>query len=253
MNECFSEKLTCWKNDVTSARVTAIRVGGLVPITTTDFPDRLAAVIFTQGCPWDCHYCHNPHLLPAFTDSLLDWDTILGFLETRRGLLDAVVFSGGEPLYQRSLLQAVETVHGMGFEVGLHTGGAYPERLRQLLPRLDWVGLDIKALFRDYGQVTRVPGSGERARISLDYLLGSGIAYEVRTTVHSKYFDQECLLALARDLRDIGVRNYALQVCRKTEGINAVTMEDCDNRALLMNRVVNDIDRMFSTFTVRGM
>ncbi|MBI3069525.1 MAG: 4Fe-4S cluster-binding domain-containing protein, partial [Betaproteobacteria bacterium] len=74
-----------------------LRVGGLVPLTTTDYPGRLAAVVFCQGCPWRCGYCHNPHLLPARRTAPIAWHAVRDFLERRRGLLDAVVFSGGEP------------------------------------------------------------------------------------------------------------------------------------------------------------
>jgi anaerobic ribonucleoside-triphosphate reductase activating protein len=81
----------------------ALRVGGLVPLTTLDFPDQLACVLFCQGCGWRCRYCHNPQLIPARGEQEKSWDDILAFLRQRVGLLDAVVFSGGEP----TLLAAV--------------------------------------------------------------------------------------------------------------------------------------------------
>ena len=81
-------------------RGNALRVGGFVPFTSADYPGALAAVVFCQGCPWRCGYCHNPHLMPARGDAGRDFDGILDWLESRRGLLDAVVFSGGEPTAQ---------------------------------------------------------------------------------------------------------------------------------------------------------
>ena len=90
-----------------NARKPGLRVGGLVPLSTTDYPDHLSAVVFCQGCPWRCAYCHNPHLLPRRSDSEIAWPDVLAFLDRRRGLLDAVVFSGGEPTLQRALPDAM--------------------------------------------------------------------------------------------------------------------------------------------------
>lgn len=103
-------------------------VGGLTPFTTIDFPGRLAAVIFCQGCPWRCGYCHNAHL-HACGSGERSWPDVRGWLTSRRGLLDGVVFSGGEPLLQRGLAPALGEVRSLGFATGLHTAGIYPERL----------------------------------------------------------------------------------------------------------------------------
>ena len=131
-----------------------IRVAGMTPLTTIDFPGRLAAVLFLQGCPWRCSYCHNPELLPARGAGGLDWDAVQDFLGRRRGLLDGVVFSGGEPTSQARLPDAIARVKAIGFQVGLHTGGMYPARLQRLLPLLDWVGLDIKGPAAHHDAIT---------------------------------------------------------------------------------------------------
>jgi pyruvate formate lyase activating enzyme len=107
----------------------------------------------------------------------------LAFLESRRGLLDAVVFSGGEPTMQTSLSQAICAVREMGFLVGLHTAGSFPENLKEALPHLDWVGMDIKAPFHEYERVTGVPGSGDAARKSARLVRESGVAHQFRTTL----------------------------------------------------------------------
>ena len=167
-----------------AARADALRVGGFVPFTLTDYPDALAAVVFCQGCPWHCGYCHNPHLIAARGDDEREFARILDWLGTRRGLLDAVVFSGGEPTAQAELADAIAAVHALGFKVGLHTGGANPRRLAAVLPQVDWVGIDVKAPQTEYAEVTGVRDSGIPAFASLDLVLASGIAHEVRTTVH---------------------------------------------------------------------
>lgn len=160
-----------------------IEIGGILPFTTIDYPGSLAAVLFCQGCPWRCGYCHNRHLIPTVSGAAVPWLEIIALLKSRCGLLDAVVFSGGEPTMQAGLADAMKAVRGMGFKVGLHTAGPYPERLRECLPLLDWVGMDLKAPFEEYEQITGISGSGETARQSAELLRNSDISHQFRTTL----------------------------------------------------------------------
>ncbi len=194
-----------------------VTVAGLVRMSTVDWPGRLVATVFLQGCPWQCVYCHNPDLIDPRLPGVMAWSEVLDFLDRRRGLLDGVVFTGGEPTRSAGLAGAVADVRDRGFAVGLHTGGAYPQRLEALLgpERLvDWVGLDIKAMPEDYPEVVGRPGSGERAWRSLDSVLASGVDHEVRTTVHPGSPAATRLLEVAARLRDAGVRSFAVQQAR---------------------------------------
>ena len=192
-----------------------LRIGGLTALSTTDWPGQLAAVVFCQGCPWRCAYCHNPHLLPPRqADREIAWPEVMAFLERRRGLLDAVVFSGGEPTLHPGLPAAMRAIKAMGYAVGLHTAGIYPRRLRAVLPLVDWIGMDIKAPFDDYERITGVAGSGMAARRSMELVMASGVAHEFRTTVHPSLLPPPQLLALAQELAGLGVRHYAVQEFR---------------------------------------
>ena len=191
-----------------------LNIGGFVPFSTTDYPDHLSAVVFCQGCPWRCGYCHNAHLQPSKAPAPLQWNDILSFLETRRGLLDAVVFSGGEPTMQHALSDAMRAVRALGFKVGLHTAGIYPQRLPAILALVDWVGLDLKAPFDRYETVTRVAGSSARARKSAEHVLASGVDHEFRTTVDRSLLEQQDIARLATDTSRMGARRYVLQTCR---------------------------------------
>jgi pyruvate formate lyase activating enzyme len=183
----------------------ALRIGGFVPFSTVDFPGRLAAVVFCQGCPWSCRYCHNPHLQP-FDGGTPDWPRIEAFLETRRGLLDAVVFSGGEPTAQLELLDAMRSARRMGFAVGLHTAGIFPFRLRRALDYADWVGLDVKAPFDCYEATTGCRASGRSAEEALRIVLRSGVDYELRTTVHPALLDDSAKNRIRHCLEHLGAR-----------------------------------------------
>jgi len=193
-----------------------LRVGGLAPFSAADYPGHLAAVVFCQGCAWRCGYCHNPHLLARRGASELSWHDVLAFLERRRGLLDAVVFSGGEPTLQPALPGAMCAARGLGFNIGLHTAGMAPRRLAAALPLTDWVGMDIKAPFAEYPRITGVRDSGSAALASARMILASGVAHEFRTTVHPVLLSSPTLQRLADELAGLGAREYALQQFRAT-------------------------------------
>ena len=212
----------CQSNARSDARAGAerLRIGGLTPLTTLDFPGELAAVVFCQGCPWRCRYCQNGGLLDARRDDLIPWYRVRDLLDRRGGLLDAVVFSGGEPTLQAALPAAMAEVKTRGFKVGLHTAGPYPERLGPVLPYVDWVGLDIKALPEDYPAVTGIPGSGTGPWQSLGLLLDAGVALEVRTTPMPGLDSADYLDRLMHRLGAAGVRDYVLQRCHTERSLD---------------------------------
>jgi len=226
-------------------RAGPLHVGGFVPFSATDYPDALAAVVFCQGCPWRCGYCHNPHLLASRGGDERPFASIVEWLGTRRGMLDAVVFSGGEPTMQSGLAAAIAQVRALGFKVGLHTGGAYPRRLAELLPHIDWVGIDVKAPRAEYADVTGVRESGASALASLDLVLAAGVATEVRTTVHPALTPPAVLERIARELARRSVTRWVLQTFRATgcanetlvSGVTCGTTIDASLQASLRGHV----------------
>ena len=192
-----------------------LRIGGITPFSTVDWPGKLACTAFLAGCPWRCPYCQNVILQSSDAASAGD-EELFAFLEQRRGLLDAVVFSGGEPLAQEGIVAAAARAREMGFQVGLHSCGAYPERMAEVLPHVDWVGLDVKAPWSAYERVTRVAGSGELAKRSLELVLEAGVAMEARTTWHPALLTPDDIAEIARDLSARGVAHWAVQAYRHT-------------------------------------
>lgn len=201
-----------------------LQVAGLQPLSTVDWPGKLAAVLFLQGCPWRCAYCHNHEILDPRTPGEVPWDEVVDLLSRRRRLLDGVVFSGGEATRQPQLLDAMRQVRQMGFQVGLHTGGAYPARLEQIFDEdlVDWVGFDIKALPKDYDETVSAPNAQNKASQSLQMLLQWASApiqerrrdYEVRLTLAQgglEYADQVAQWCTAQ-----GVENFVLQKMQTT-------------------------------------
>jgi len=191
-----------------------LKIGGFIPFTTIDYPGHLAAVVFCQGCSWRCRYCHNPHL-QSFCQGTLSWKNVLAQLHERKKFLEAVVFSGGEPTAQAGLPAAIRAVRGMGYNVGLHTAGIMPGRLADILPLVDWVGLDMKAPFDErYDRITGRGHSFAAPAESLRCLLASGVPYELRTTVHPSLLSDADLEEMARTLRSLGASPTKIQEFR---------------------------------------
>jgi pyruvate formate lyase activating enzyme len=195
-----------------------LAIGGFEPFSTCDWPGMLVATVFCQGCPWDCLYCHNPALISPRAAGRVDWRDIRRLLAARRGLLDGVVFSGGEATRQ-DLGPAIREVRELGLAVGLHTSGAYPARLGGLLPLVDWVGFDVKSTPDDVTRLTRRPASGAAMAASLRLLLEAGVVHQVRTTWGPGVMSLAQAQAVQAWCRAQGVANPVLQPVRP-EGAN---------------------------------
>lgn len=220
-------------------------VGGIVSLTTVDYPGQLAAVIFMQGCTWRCKYCHNQHLQSILPRESLPWEDILNLLASRKGLLEAVVFSGGEPLLQDALPNAIADVKKMGFKVGLHTAGAFPDKFARIVSSLDWVGFDIKHSFKDYDKIVNVPNQGDLARKSLEILIASNVDFEVRMTLHES-IDTSSITEVLKEISSMGVKHVVLQKCRdKNEKV--VEHPIFSDKLLL-----EDLSKYFDSLSVRG-
>lgn len=191
-----------------------LQIAGLIPLSSVDWPDKLVASVFCQGCPWRCRYCHNHDILSMRTPGKVQFKQLLDLLERRKRLLDGVVFSGGEALAQSAVIPAIKIVKELGYQVGLHNAGAFPKRLEELLQAnlLDWVGQDIKASPQYYPEVTGVAVGGKKAWSCVKMLVEAKIDFEVRLSVYPGYPDKP--VAIAKQLQALGVKKFALQNVR---------------------------------------
>lgn len=223
-----------------------LRIGGITPFSTVDWPGQLAVVLFLQGCPWRCTYCHNNDLQPACGNARHDWAAVERLLGQRRGLVDGVVFSGGEPTAQLEITAAVQRVKALDFATGLHTAGVYPRRLAEILPFLDWVALDVKALPEDYDTLTGVTGSHARVDEALALLLKGGIPFECRTTADWALLPPAALLRLGERLAGLGVQDFAVQLARPVGSVYRPGDAGTDPRDVL-----DHLAGLFPRFAVR--
>ena len=198
-----------------------MKIGGLQKVSLMDYPGKISAIIFTQGCNFRCPYCHNPELVDQkLYQPCLPEKDILAFLSTRRGKLEAVTITGGEPTLQDDLVPFIHKIRKMGFAVKLDSNGSRPDVLARLIGEklLDYIALDIKAPIEKYQSVVHVPVDGNDIRKSIRIVLKEKILHEFRTTVVLSLLTHKNIAAIVREIA--GAKRYVLQKYHPTKALN---------------------------------
>lgn len=166
-----------------------MRIGAFQRFSLVDYPGKTCSILFTVGCNLRCPFCHNGELvIPNEFPPLIPFETIESFLSTRVGLLDAVEFTGGEPLLQVDIVDAIKRVKDMGFLVKLDTNGTFPNRLKEIIPFVDYIAMDIKAPFERYSDAVGAEISPSLVKESIAIIKKSNKDYEFRTTAFKNFF-----------------------------------------------------------------
>ena len=220
-----------------------MKIGGLQKTTLLDYPGKVACTVFTPGCNFRCPFCHNGSLVLGGEEELSE-EELLGFLKKRRGILDGVCMTGGEPLLQLGLADFLSRVKELGYAVKLDTNGSFPERLRRAVSGglVDYVAMDIKNSPEKYAETVGVPDFDlGPVRESAAYLLSGATDYEFRTTVVREFHE-------ASDFERIGAwiagaPRYFLQSFKDSgdllgEGMTAYPPEDLHAFAAIANKYV---------------
>jgi len=161
-------------------------IGGIKKTSLLDYPDKISAIVFTQGCNFNCGYCHNPSLLTSKSkNSIYSTDAFFDFLKKRQGKLDGVVITGGEPTLQPDLKEFIKQIKSLKFLVKLDTNGSRPDIIKDLAASnlIDYIAMDIKAPLEKYSLITEVKINTSLIKESIDFIMTSNIDYEFRTTV----------------------------------------------------------------------
>ncbi len=203
-------------------------LGGLQKVSLIDYPGKVAAVIFTRGCPLRCHYCHNPGIvLPELfgASAPMEEDKVLRFLESRRGKLEGVVVTGGEPLMHRDIGTFLGKLKAMEYAVKLDTSGVFPSALQAAIKGglVDYVAMDVKAPFPRYGEVAGTAVKQGDIKRSIEIIRGSGLDYEFRTTVVKGQLSEDDVMKIAESIA--GAKRYVLQRFRKSETVDRDFMQ----------------------------
>jgi pyruvate formate lyase activating enzyme len=177
-----------------------MKIGGLQKFSLIDYPGRISAIVFTQGCNFRCPYCHNPELVdPVQYGPVLPEEEVISFLEKRRGKLDAVTLTGGEPTLQPDLDRFLQEIKKMGYLIKLDTNGSMPDALEKLIHGglVDYLAMDVKGPLQKYVQIAGTEVQTRKIRKSIALIANSGIDHEFRTTVVRSQLVNEDLIAIA--------------------------------------------------------
>ncbi len=187
-------------------------IGGLQKFSLIDYPGKVAAVIFTQGCDFRCPFCHNPQLVfPERFCAHLEESDVLGFLRKRQGQLQGVVITGGEPTLHKDLPTFLRQIKALNFFVKLDTNGYHPKEMSSLLKEglLDFIAMDVKAPLKKYSAVSGVSIDQDRIKQSVELIIKSGVDHQFRTTVVKSLLSEEDIEEISALIK--GSRSYRLQ------------------------------------------
>ena len=188
-----------------------MRLGGLQKMTLLDFPGRVACTVFTVGCNFRCPFCHNSSLVVTPEVPEFPQDDFFAFLEKRRGLLDGVAITGGEPLLHPDMPTFLRRIRALGYAVKLDTNGAFPDRLAAVLEAglVDYVAMDVKNSKEKYERTAGVAGILPNVERSVELLRAGKTPFEVRTTLVDELHELEDFAAIGQWL--VGTERYFIQ------------------------------------------
>jgi len=190
-----------------------MKIAAIQKLSLIDYPDKIAAIIFTSGCNFRCPYCHNPELVNPLPESFstVSEAELFQFLEKRQGKIEAVTITGGEPTLYSDLPELIKKIKDLGFLVKLDTNGTNPTMLKKLLTEklVDYVAMDIKAPFSRYEEVVGRKVDVAAINKSIGLIKSSGIDYEFRSTILPRLFDEKDIKKMAGLIR--GAKRYFLQ------------------------------------------
>ena len=227
-----------------------MRIAGLQKTSLIDFPGRVAAVIFTQGCPFRCDFCHNPELvIPEQFAQQISSAQIWQFLEKRVGQLDGVAISGGDPSIQPDLPQFLEKLKKLGYQTKLDTTGINPQLLQNLIDQrlVDYVAMDVKAPLDKYQVITHSPIPAKIIQRSIDLLIEAGrqnqLEYEFRTTIVTEQLTQDDILQIGQTIK--GAKNYYLQRFIPAHTLNPEFAHKKTYSDKILNRLQQQLEKQF--------
>ncbi len=189
-----------------------LKIGGIHKFSLIDFPSRISAVLFIQGCNLRCPYCHNRHLvLPEYFGYTIGIDEVFRFLESRKKMIEGIVISGGEPTIYKNIPEFIKKIKDLGYLVKLDTNGTNPEVLKNLIEEklVDYVAMDIKGSGVKYEYLTGSSVNMDKIKKSVEILLQSDIEYEFRTTLIKDLLTYNDIIKIGQMIK--GAKRYALQ------------------------------------------
>lgn len=227
-------------------------INGMQKLTLLDYPGNVACLIFTQGCNFRCPFCYNSGLLDMNNNcEKIDEKEVFKYLEKRKGLLDGVCISGGEPLLQKDIEDFIRKVKDLGYKVKLDTNGSSPKKLKQLIEDglIDYVAMDIKNDFLNYDKTAGMCTNIDNIKKSIEIIENSNIEYEFRTTIVKQFHD---VGKLEKIIQYIGPNaRYYIQNYQDCSSVLQRGLNGFDNEELL--NIKNTLGVKYPNLVVRGV
>ncbi len=195
-------------------------IHGLQKMTLLDFPGRVACTVFLAGCNLRCPFCHNSELIPMTAEPIMDDKELIEFLKKRKGLLDGVAFTGGEPLMTPGVSDLFARIRDLGYPIKLDTNGCFPDRLRSVVDAglIEYVAMDIKNSPERYAETSGLPKLDlAPIRESVHFLLDNFVDYEFRTTVVNELHHEDDFVTIGEWID--GAKQYYLQAFKDRDSV----------------------------------
>ena len=206
-----------------------MKIGGLNKLTTQDFPEHLACIIFTKGCNFNCSYCYNRDLVDNKAETI-DEDYVMAYLYKRRKILDGVVISGGEPTIWDDLIPFIKKIKEFKLDIKLDTNGYNPAMLKEILDNnlVDYIAMDIKAIPDKYMKVINKKIDFNKILESIDLIKKSNIKYEFRTTIMKDVHDKNDIIKILKLIGDskLYLQNFQYTDVVKDKNIKSFSRDE---------------------------
>lgn len=230
-----------------------MKIGGLQKTSLQDYPEEVSAIIWTVGCDFRCPFCYNKDLVDG-NINLIPEEEIFSFLKKRKGVLDGLVISGGEPLIQKDIVQFAEKVKKLGYLIKIDTNGMHPDKLKELIDKklVDYIAMDVKAPKKKYYSLTGVITDIKKIEKSIEIIKNSKIDYEFKTTFAPGLLGKKDIIDIAKWLKDSKkfylqqFKNNAPLVSSKFENVEPYSEDE-------LIETLNDIESYFEFCEVRGI
>ncbi len=230
-----------------------MQIKGYIGTSLVDYPGNIASVVFTGGCNFRCPFCYNVDLVlhPNDIPDIAE-DEIFNSLKERRGFIDGLVITGGEPTLQKDLPDFIRQVKDLGLVVKLDTNGSHPRMLERILRErlVDFVAMDYKAPLGQYDELTGVDVDVEAIRLSAELLKSSYVDYEFRTTIHPSLIHPDDILQIAREIR--GAKAYIVQPFYLTNCLDPTLCIPPDGFVTEFEEALQSVQSYFGRVQIRG-
>jgi pyruvate formate lyase activating enzyme len=227
-------------------------LGGFQKLTLIDYPGKIATTVFTVGCSFRCPFCHNPELVLGTGIKNNLENEFFEFLEKRKGKLEGVCITGGEPTIQSDLIDFIGKIKELGFFVKLDTNGSRPDILRRIIREglVDFIAMDIKDSPEKYRGTSGGRSDLERIKLSVDMIMNSKIPYEFRTTVVPGIHSEEDFDKIGEWIK--GAKTYYLQIYREIKILDPNLKKITKGKMINIDSIGKKIQGNFEKFGIRG-